>query len=77
MILTVILADTLVNQTAIIYENEWKPYTRRTVQIKLTPEQLDKLTLRHVGRSNGVECHEEILMSWLEGEALKEVRETK
>ena len=65
-VLTVVLADTHGTQTAIIYENEHRPYQRRTVQIELTPEQRRQLEPRHTGRVKGTETFEEVHQAWLE-----------
>jgi len=37
--LTVVLIDNTPTYIAIVHENEWRPYGRRTVQIRLTDEQ--------------------------------------
>ena len=65
-VLTVVLADTQVTQTAIIFENEHRPYQRRTVQIELTPDQRRQLEPRHTGRVNGTDTFEEVHQAWLE-----------
>lgn len=64
--LTVVLIDTTTNYISIVHENEWRPYTRRTVQIKLTEEQRRALTPQHTGTINGETTHERILQAWLE-----------
>ena len=64
--LTVVLANTLVTEIAIVHEGEHRPFLRRTVQIDLTPEQRAALEPRVAGESNGRQRHEEILTCWLE-----------
>lgn len=71
MTLTVILANTWETYAAIVYENEWRPYSRRTVQIELTPEQAAKLTPRVVGTDKGKDVKEIILQCWIEPLALE------
>lgn len=67
MKLTVILANTFPTEISLIYENEWQPYRRRTVQIELTPEQIEKITPQKVGERRGEDVYEILLQSWLEG----------
>lgn len=64
--LTVILIDPSPNHAAIIHENEWRPYGRRTVQISLTEEQRRKLAPRTTGTIRGEHTHEHALQAWLE-----------
>ena len=64
--LTVVLMDSTPTYIAIVHENEWRPYARRTVQIKLTDEQRRQLTPRKTGTIKGRDTHEEILQAWLE-----------
>ena len=64
--LTVVMADTLVTSTAIVHENEHRPYRRRTVQIELTGKQRQQLQPRYTGHSNGQATHEEYIDAWLE-----------
>lgn len=64
--LTVVLFDETPNHTAIVHENEWRPYARRTVQIRLTNEQRRQLAPRQTGMIGGKATHEGILQSWLE-----------
>jgi len=64
--LTVVLIDDTPNNTAIIHENEWRPYGRRTVQIKLTEEQHRQIAPRRTGTIRGEHTHEQVLQAWLE-----------
>lgn len=64
--LTVVLIDTTPNNTAIIHENEWRPYGRRTVQIRLTDEQRRRIAPRTTGMIRGEHTHEHVLQAWLE-----------
>ena len=64
--LTVILIDPSPNNAAIIHENEWRPYSRRTVQITLTEEQRRKLAPRTTGSIRGGHTYEHVLQAWLE-----------
>lgn len=65
-ILTVVLADTYGTEIAVIHENSYRPYQRRTVQIRLTEEQRAALAPRYVGMRGPDPVHEEILECWLE-----------
>ena len=47
--LTVVLIDDTPNYIAIVHENEWRPYGRRTVQIRLTNEQRRQIAPRKTG----------------------------
>lgn len=47
--LTVVLIDDTPTYVAIVHENEWRPYARRTVQIRLTDEQRRQLAPRARG----------------------------
>lgn len=69
MKLTVIMANTWTTYGAIVFENEWRPYGRRTVQIELTPEQVEAINPREVGWNEGKPVYEIILQSWLEDDA--------
>ena len=64
--LTVVLIDDIPNYIAIVHENEWQPYVRRTVQIRLTDEQRRQLAPRETGTIRGKPTHEHVLQSWLE-----------
>ena len=64
--LTVVLIDDTPNYVAIVHENEWQPYARRTVQIRLTDEQRRQLAPRETGMINGKRTHEHVLQAWLE-----------
>ena len=64
--LTVVLIDPSPNHAAIIHENEWRPYGRRTVQIRLTEEQRRRLAPRNTGTIRGEHTWEHILQAWLE-----------
>ena len=64
--LTVVLIDPSPNHAAIIHENEWRPYGRRTVQIRLTEEQRRQLAPRNTGTIRGEHTWEHVLQAWLE-----------
>lgn len=64
--LTVVLVDDTPNYVAIVHENEWRPYARRTVQIRLTDEQRRQLAPRETGMIRGEKQHEQVLQAWLE-----------
>ena len=64
--LTVIMVDPSANNAAIIHENEWRPYDRRTVQIKLTDEQRRQLKPRCTGVAGSETSYESVLQTWLE-----------
>ena len=64
--LTVVLIDDTANYIAIVHENEWRPYARRTVQIRLTEEQRRQIAPRRTGMIRGENTHEQVLQAWLE-----------
>lgn len=64
--LTVVMINSTDNYIAIVNEYEWHPYSRRTVQIKLTDEQRRQLAPRDTGMIRGRQTHEEILQAWFE-----------
>lgn len=64
--LTVVLVDDTPTYIAIVHENEWRPYARRTVQIRLTDDQRRQLAPRATGMISGKHTHEHVLQSWLE-----------
>lgn len=64
--LTVIMLDKFRTMVAICHEGEHCQFGRRTVQIELTDEQAALIAPRHLGRSNGVDYHEEIGQCWIE-----------
>lgn len=66
MKLTVTMVDTFRTRTAINYENSWLPYSYRTVQVELTPEQIEQLSPRRVGKELSQDVYEEIGQVWLE-----------
>ena len=66
MKLTVVMLDRQRTRFAIVYENQSVPYGKRTVQIELTPEQLEMIRPRKVGTEGGVDVFEEIGEHWLE-----------
>ena len=72
-VLTVILADTHVTMSAIVNEQEWVPYGRRTVQIELTPEQRKAIERRHTGYDRVREMYEVIVGCWFEPDEDEEV----
>ena len=73
--LTVVMLDDLITETAIVHENQWRPYGKRTVQIQLTEDQRAQLRPRHVGSSNGKERYEKIFDAWFEPEEEKPEKE--
>ena len=64
--LTVVLIDDTPNYIAIVHENEWRPYGRRTVQIRLTKEQRRQIAPRSTGMIRGKHTYEHVLQAWLE-----------
>ena len=66
MTLTVIFRDTNRTRLAVIHENDWVPFQKRTVQIELTPEQEEALKPRHVGVHCGQDVFEERGECWIE-----------
>jgi len=68
MKLTVVFTDTYRNTIALVHENEYFPYKFRTVQIKLTEEQIKQLQPKYLGNSNGCDYYEELYNSWIESE---------
>ena len=64
--LTVVLIDDTPNYIAIVHENEWRPYGRRTVQIRLTKEQRRQIAPRSTGMISGKHTYEDVLQAWLE-----------
>lgn len=66
MKLTVIMVNTWRTSMAITHENSYMPYTYRTVQVELTPEQLKVLEPRKLGVNCGKDAVEERGQVWLE-----------
>lgn len=66
MKLTVVMVNTWRTQIAIVHENSFLPYTRRTVQIELTQEQVAALAPQKLGVNCGKDVHEEMGEVWLE-----------
>ena len=64
--LTVVFADTLRTETAIIHEGQSFPYRFRTVQIELTKEQRESLSPKLLGVSGKMNVYEELFNSWIE-----------
>ena len=64
--LTVVLIDDTRTHVAIVHENEWRPYGRRTVQIRLTKEQRRQIAPRSTGMISGKHTYEDVLQAWLE-----------
>ena len=65
-VLTVVMANSWVTYGAIVHEQEWMPWERRSVRIELTPEQMQKLQPREVGTDRGKPIYEFIAQCWLE-----------
>lgn len=65
-VLTVVMADRTATYISLVHENEHQPWRRRTVQIRLTPEQREQLRPRPTGTINGQEQTEAIVDCWLE-----------
>ena len=68
MVLTVVIANTWETTCRLQHENEWVPYSKRTVHIELTPEQTEKLRLRKVGVDRGRDVTECIADVFFENE---------
>jgi len=66
--LTVVFADTHRTRIAAVHENEYFPYSFRTVHVALTTEQLIQLTPKMLGHDCGHSVHEEVFNCWLEDE---------
>lgn len=66
MKVTVILVNTLRTRVAVVHENDHLPFSRRTVQIELTPDQEAAIAGRVVGTWQGEDVFEEIGGCWLE-----------
>ena len=66
MRLTFILANTLRTEIAITHENQGRPYSRRSVTIHLTENQLSAIRPQFVGYLNGVDRYEETLDVFIE-----------
>ena len=66
MKLTVTMANTWRTCMAITHENSYLPYSYRTVQIELTPEQVAALAPRKLGVNCGKDVFEERCGVWLE-----------
>lgn len=64
--LTVVLIDDTPNYIEIVHENDWRPYGRRTVQIRLTDEQRRQIAPRSTGMIRGKHTYEDVLQAWLE-----------
>ncbi len=64
--LTVVMVDTQRNRVAIIHEGQSMPYSKRTVHIKLTEEQLKQLQPLCVGKEKGKDVFEELGDVWIE-----------
>lgn len=65
-ILTVILADSGPTDIALTFENECRPFVRRTVQIELTHEQRELLRPRSTCRIGEKDIYEHVERCWLE-----------
>ena len=68
MRITLILANTLRTEIALIHENESRPYERRTVTLQLTDEQIAAIRPRFVGSNGGADRYEEILNVFIDEE---------
>lgn len=64
--LTVVFADQWRTYLSIVHENQEMPYTFRSVQITLTPEQQELLTPRILGKNGSSDVHETIYQCFLE-----------
>jgi len=64
--LTVIVVDTFANRMALIHQNEFRPFIKRTVHIKLTDEQREAIAPRDVGTEGNVVQYEEVFECFLE-----------
>lgn len=66
MKITFILADTTPTYVALVHENQYRPYSKRSVSINLTPEQEMLLRRRETGHINGKVQREIILECFVE-----------
>ena len=64
--ITFVLADTYSSYMRLVHENKSVPYSKRIVQIELTPEQMEKIKPKFIGKKGKEEIFEEILECWLE-----------
>jgi len=64
--LAVEMVNTYRTRIAVIHENDHLPYSRRTVHVELTPEQMDAIKPRHLGVECGQDVCEEYGRVWLE-----------
>ncbi len=64
--LVVILADTTQNMIGLMHLNEHKPFIKRAVRIRLTPEQVAAIEPRPTGMVDHKDRFEETLECWLE-----------
>lgn len=55
------MADTWTTCMSLQYENESRPYKRRTVVVELTPEQEEMIRPRVVGQRGNGAVYEELL----------------
>jgi len=60
------MINTWRTQMALVHENSYLPYSRRTVQIELTPEQVSSLAPQKLGVNCGKDVFEEVGEVWLE-----------
>lgn len=68
MKITFIIANTWETYCAREYENEFKPYKKRSVTITLTEEQIKNIKLRQVGKRAGKSVYEEYIDCFIEKE---------
>jgi hypothetical protein len=68
MKITFVVADTWATTARLQHENEYVPYKKRTVQVELNHEQMEKLKLRKVGDRYGSSVFEEILDCFIESD---------
>ena len=61
----VVMLDRLRTELAIKYEGQAIPYRRRLVEIELTPDQVEALTPRRVGKRCGEVVYEERGDVWI------------
>ncbi len=72
MKLTFILADTQRTYVSITCENEHRPYSKRTVTLELTAEQLLQVKPRYTGDRGNARTYEEVLEVFVENELHKQ-----
>lgn len=65
-VLTVVMLNTASAYLSICHLGESEAFQRRTVQIRLTPEQMAQIAPRELGKSNGAPLYEVVERCWFE-----------